>query len=1127
MNKKVTFLVVIGILFLVKIASADQWALPLNGSGADYANSIQQTADGGFIVAGYTNSFGGPDWDAWVVKLNKDGTVAWQKTYGGSGTDTANSIQQTADGGYIVAGSTDSAGAGNHDVWVVKLNADGTVAWQKTYGGSGADYAFSIQQTADGGYIVAGSTASSGAGNDDAWVLKLNADGSVAWQKTYGDSGYDRANSVQQTTDGGYIVAGYADSSDTGVGYDVWVLKLNADGTVAWERTYGGSSADQAFAVQQTADGGYIVAGYTDSSFGAGSHDALVLKLNADGTVAWQKAYGGSSADQAFAVQQTADGGYIVAGRTYSFGTGSGYDAWVLKLNADGSVAWQKTYGNVGHDEYASSIRQTADGGYIVAGYTDSVISGNTDAWVLKLDLEGNILGSCNIPQIMVSSATVANPLLLAVDTTATVFSTTVTPVASSAASADATFAATKSCFYPHLPLPYALKWQRTYGGSGIEYAAAVQQTSDGGYVAAGSTNFFGAGNNDAWVLKLNTDGAVAWQKTYGGTGTDVATAIEQTSDGGYIVAGWTNSFGAGGSDVWVLKLNTDGTVAWQKTYGGSGSNYASSVQQTADGGYIVAGGADGDAWVLKLNSDGTVAWQKAYGGPGTDYATSVRQTGDGGYIVAGYADASGSGNTDAWLLKLNSSGTVLWQKTYGGPEIDAVVSIQQTGDGGYIAAGYSDSFNPGSRDAWVLKLNASGSVLWQKAYGGPGEDFVSSIQQTADGGYIVAGYTSSFGAGNEDAWVLKLNGDGSVAWQKTYGGSGDEEAKSIQQTADGGYIVAGYTSSFGAGNGDVWVLKLDAEGGITGCAAIGTSNATPQSTNASVSSPSFSTQNTSVADVSSFAITSNTAVTPALQCFATYTQYLLDVFREGSGTGGVTSSPSVIDCGTSCQGLFTHGDPVTLTATADPGSQFAGWEGACDTNGLVTMDADKYCSALFNSIVDFSGTYRSGLAPRWVVFADISSNSPTAWSWDFGDGTTSAVQNPNHRYLFPGTYSVKLTATGPGGPGSITKIDYITANCGSGSYPVRFGTPPSTWSPRATIQNAYNAASDGNYIEPMSMTFSGDLSFDQIKNVTLKGGFDCFYSSNAALTTIIGMMTIGGPGSGTGCVTIENIIIR
>jgi len=361
------------------------------------------------------------------------------------------------------------------------------------------------------------------------------------------------------------------------------------------------------------------------------------------------------------------------------------------------------------------------------------------------------------------------------------------------------------------MPFPVlATEWAKTYGGSGSEDARSIQQTADGGYIVAGSTASSGAGSSDAWVLKLNSNGNVTWQKTYGGSDNDYALFIQQTADGGYIVVGQTESFGAGSRDAWVLKLDSNGNVTWQKTYGGSGNEYGYSIQQTPDGGYIVA-------W-------GTASF--------------------------------GAGLRDAWVLKLDSNGNVTWQKAYGGSGYDFAGSIQQTADGGYIVEGYADSFGAGSYDAWVLKLDSNGNVTWQKTYGGSGSEVANSIQQTADGGYIVVGQTDSFGAGSYDAWVLKLDSNGNVTWQKTYGGSGSEDAHSIKQPADGGYMVAGATDSFGAGSSDAWVLKLDSNGEISGCDIIKTSNAP-------VSNTSVAPGNSSIVGGTSYASIDSTNIQP------------------------------------------------------------------------------------------------------------------------------------------------------------------------------------------------------------------------------------------------------------------------
>ncbi len=382
--------------------------------------------------------------------------------------------------------------------------------------------------------------------------------------------------------------------------------------------------------------------------------------------------------------------------------------------------------------------------------------------------------------------------------------------------------------------------WAATYGGTDTDKANSIQQTGDGGYVVTGWAGSFGT-ERALWVLKLKPDGLVEWQKTYGGI-YDEAHSIQQTHDGGYIVAGWTLSLGAGPGDLWVLKLRPDGTPEWQVTYGGGDDDVALSIQQTGDGGYIVGGGAMSfgdilaDSWVLKLRPDGNPEWQKTYGGGDLDRADSIQQTGDGGYIVVCDTISFGAGGPDIWVLKLRPDGSVGWERTYGGKNYDRAYSIQQTSDSGYIVAGETRSFGARGGDAWVFKLRPDGTLEWQKTYGGAKPDLAYSIRQTRDGGYIVAGMTGSFGGGGADAWVLKLRPDGTPEWQKTYGGNGWDEADSIQQTGDGGYILAGMTESFGAGGGDFWVLKLMPDGSIdSSCDFTGDTNVSGIDSNATI----------------------------------------------------------------------------------------------------------------------------------------------------------------------------------------------------------------------------------------------------------------------------------------------------
>ena len=784
-----------------------------------------------------------------IGMMNKIKDISWQKTFGGLDNDVANSIQETADGGYIVAGWIEFVRSGKEDAYILKLNARGDVEWEKTFGEKYSKYETkSVQQTRDGGYLVAGWTYSFNSGGYDAYILKLNARGEVEWQKTFGGMKDDEANSIQQTADGGYIVAGWTESLGSGK-EDVYILKLNAKGEVEWQKTFGGKEDDEANSIQQTTDGGYIAAGWT-KSFGFGYKDIHILKLDAKGEIEWQKTFGGKDDDEANSIQQTTDGGYIVDGWTKPFGFRYYTDVHILKLNSKGQLEWQKTFGGEGYN-VPTSIQQTMDGGYIVAGWTEPLGFGDKDVFILKLDSKGWI--DTTPPEVKIISPSdgvelggtidinidaiddfklekvtlyidgkkvkeyMSGPYKYSWDSSkATEGAHTITVEAIDLSSN----VGGKSITTAILDRIKDVSWQKTFGGENDDVANSIQQTADGGYIVAGWTESFGSELKDIYILKLNSKGEVQWQKTFGEINDDVANSIQQTTDGGYIVAGSTESFGAGGYDVYILKLNSNGEVEWQKTFGGKYDDEAHSIQQTTDGGYIVAGwtkslDSGNDIYILKLNSKGEVQWQKTFGGKYDDEANSIQQTADGGYIVAGWTRSFGSGYEDVYILKLNSKGEVEWQKTFGEINDDVANSIQQTTDGGYIVAGWTKSFGSGGQDIYILKLNSKGEVEWQKTFGGRYSDVANSIQQAADGGYIVAGWTASLGSGGQDIHILKLNAKAEVEWQKTFDGKEDDEANSIQQTTDGAYIVAGWTKSFGSGKEDVYILKLNSKGEI------------------------------------------------------------------------------------------------------------------------------------------------------------------------------------------------------------------------------------------------------------------------------------------------------------------------
>jgi len=406
-------------------------------------------------------------------------------------------------------------------------------------------------------------------------------------------------------------------------------------------------------------------------------------------------------------------------------------------------------------------------------------------------------------------------------------------------------------------PKPYsspnpmsAISFAKTYGGAYLDVAYPVQQTSDGGYIVAGFTGSFGAGSADIFLIKTDANGNIQWAKTYGGTYDDVAYSVQQTSDGGYIVAGETRSFGAGYRDIFLIKTDASGNLQWAKTYGGTSDDLAYSVQQTSDGGYIVAGytrsfGAGGrDAFLVKTDANGNIQWAKTYGGTSDEGAYSVQQTSDGGYIVAGYTESFGAGYADAFLIKTDANGNVIWAKTYGGTGYDKASSVQQTSDGGYIVAGYTESFSAGYIDVFLVKTDANGNIMWAKTYGVTDIDGAFSVQQTSDGGYIVAGITHSFDVDSADIFLIKTDANGNVQWAKTYGGTDDDWAYSVQQTSDGGYIVAGWTGSWPYY--DIFLIKTDANGNIGSCSIVRNVIPTVNTVSPTVTTPSLSVSSVS-----------------------------------------------------------------------------------------------------------------------------------------------------------------------------------------------------------------------------------------------------------------------------------------
>ncbi|RKX68637.1 hypothetical protein DRP53_10340 [candidate division WOR-3 bacterium] len=347
-----------------------------------------------------------------------------------------------------------------------------------------------------------------------------------------------------------------------------------------------------------------------------------------------------------------------------------------------------------------------------------------------------------------------------------------------------------------------SILWEKTIGGSGTDVGLSVQPIT-GGYIIAGYTNSFGAGSYDVYLIKTNSSGDILWTKTFGGGSDDYGYSVQETSDGGYIVAGYTRSFGAGGEDIYLIKTNSSGDILWTKTFGTSGDERAYSVDELSEGGYIVAGYKVSGIWakdyLIKIDADGNTLWEKTYGAGIMSWWKEVQVTDDGAYITAGFTAFW----PDVYLAKTNSDGGTIWTKTIDLGDDEYGNSVQQTADNGYIIAGEAWTNDTQKWDFCLIKTDADGNVVWAKRYGGTGWDKAYSVKQTLLGDYIAAGVFNTY-LGVPDVYLIKTDENGNIIWTTTYGGTDADSANSVHQTTDGGYIIAG------ASAGDVYLIKTE-----------------------------------------------------------------------------------------------------------------------------------------------------------------------------------------------------------------------------------------------------------------------------------------------------------------------------
>lgn len=661
--------------------------------------------------------------------------------------------------------------------------------------------------------------------------------------------------------------------------------------------------------------------------------------------------------------------------------------------------------------------------------------------------------------------------------------------------------------------------WTFTYGGSAEEDFSGghLLHTSDGGGVLSGGTRSFGAGGEDVWLVRLDAAGNVLWQKAIGSAQDDYGTVL-LTPDGGFAVTGTTWSSPQGGVTTWIVKLDPSGTPLWSKSYGSSaGFDMATLLQ---GGGFLLSGGAiDFGTFqfvftLARLDSTGNVLWQKKYSDPNGHFGLPFEQP-DGSFLVGGAALNAASEQSDAWLMKVDAAGNRLWEKVYQGAEDESGVWLVRTSDGGIFATVEAVPLGSGeaseAADPIAVRLDGSGNIIWQKRFGGSGEDHLYVIADAVDGGWVLSGRTESFGAGSGDAWVVKLGTNGAVGWQKAYGGPGDEEIASATPDGSGYLLAVDYTESFGHGNKDAWALRLDAAGNIVWQRAYGGAAAdygfVGRHSDGSIviAGDTLSvTATPSTSDLWAAKLDSNGALAGACPWITTTTAV------PSTTAAPVTNAALTAVAGTS---VVTTGTLVAASGTV----QVAG-------SSLTRKDV---CSAAPSLAATAGASPTSGAAPLAVSFTGSASNGtpPYTWDWDFGDGSAhSSAQNPSHTYSQAGTFTATLTvrdATSATAIDNHLRITVSASGCTLGctatvpasattGTPVAFaatstpsgcsGSPAYTWSfgdgGTSTQQNPSHAyAAPGTYSWSLTVTI-GQTTCARTGSITV--------SSTAAFTYFI-----------------------
>ena len=757
---------------------------------------LKKTADGGYIAAGTTTSPPASGQDAFLRKLDSGFGDEWYTLIGGAADETVFDLEIACDGGYLIGAYTESfttdaenefgAGLGGRNAYIIKTDAEGNEEWSRILGGAGDDYARDL--TTDGTNIIAAVNYNYGSGTGDLYLVSLFADGTTDWTKHYTTTDRE-ANFMVHTASDGYVVSGttqnWLDEGDSG---DDWMryflLKADkTDGSMIWRKTYGDSRLEGSdFYIywnhgSARYNGGYAIVGdeaYKDSGV-SGNVDwrrFYIATTDENGDLVHDRTYPNPSDNpynDAYTALASKDGGFLYAGidsdtiaRTY-------YGTRVIKSNNYGLDPMYDV--TIGVDGEGHIIQDPDLSGY-AAGATGEVTATPESGWVFD-HWEGDISGSTNPATITMDADKTVKAVFVSVD-------------------------------------PFSM----TYGGTGDDNFNETLPTPDGGLLLIGGTSSFTT-TQDAWVLKTDSAGTVEWEYAYGSTSAESFTDGVVLSDGSCVLVGSTESFGAGAGtrDFWLVKLGPDGTVVWENRYGGPNHEYAYAATETSAGDILVAGrtssfgAGDYDGLLIKLDADGSVLWDRTYGGTGDDRFHDVIETYDGNLAIAARL------NADHLIMKIDAGdGTILWQQYGGNAHTNTFTAIAEAGNHDLVTWGQTYDGQPLPT---LMRFSETGVKDLEKTYSGTSAHYAHRVLEIMpDGSYLVGAQFG--GTSDSEAWLLNIDTAGDIIWEKTYGSTGADLPYGSTLTSDGGIALSARTDSFGAGATDLWLLKLPADGSYT-----------------------------------------------------------------------------------------------------------------------------------------------------------------------------------------------------------------------------------------------------------------------------------------------------------------------